>query len=80
MLEQLAGVVSWKIVAAHLLSDTDGSKVAIIEKSNHYNIEACRDQMIRDYLRSGQVSWEVVLEALTKAKEMSTIGKIKRLL
>lgn len=67
-------------MAAHLLSDTDGSKVDIIEKSNQYKVEACRDQMIRDYLRSGQVSWKVVLEALTKAKEMSTVAKIKLLL
>ena len=80
MLEHLAGVVSWKIVAAHLLSDTDGSKVDIIERSNQYNIEACRNHMIRDYLRSGQVSWKVVLEALTKAGEIRTVEKIKHLL
>ena len=80
MLEHLAGVVSWKIVAAHLLSDTDGSKVDITARNNRDNIEGCRDEMIHAYLKSGQVSWKVVLEALTKAGEIRTVDKIKRLL
>ena len=67
-------------MGAFLLSDTDGSKVETIARNNHYVIEDCRAAMIRDYCRSGEVSWESVLEALNKAGEKSTANKIKELL
>ena len=73
-------MASWEKVAAHLLSDKDGSKVEIIARSNQRNVEECRSQMIREYLKSGEVSWEVVLEALMKAGEKRTADKIKCLL
>ena len=67
-------------MAAFLLADKDGSKVEIIEKSNHYKVEDCRIAMIREYFRSDEVSWNKVLEALTKAGEKATADKIQRLL
>ena len=74
------GVVSWKTVAAHLLSDEDGSKVETIARNNHDRIEDCRAAMIREYFKSDNVSWKKVLEALIKAGENNTADKIKRLL
>ena len=80
LIEQLEGVVSWKKVAAYLLSDKDGSKVEIIARNNHHKIEDCRIDMIREYLKSGDISWEKVLEALRKAGEEATANKIQCLL
>ena len=80
LIEQLDGVVSWKKVAAFLLSDEDGSKVETIEKNNFYKIEDCRIAMLREYFKSGDVSWKKVLEALAKAGEKVTLNKIQRLL
>ena len=75
-MEQLAGVVSWKTVAAHLLSDKDGSKVETIEINNSNKVADCRATMIREYMKSGDVSWKKVIEALTKAGEKSIADKI----
>ena len=80
LIEQLEGVVSWKKVAAYLLSDKDGSKVEIIARNNRHMIEDCRIDMIREYLKSGDISWEKVLEALKKAGEEATANKIQCLL
>ena len=79
MIVQLDGVVSWKKVAAFLLSDEDGSIVEIIARNNHI-IEDCRIAMVREYFKSGEVSWNKVLEALTKAGEKTTADKIRRAL
>ena len=68
--------MSWKTVAAHLLSDTDGSKVETIEKDNSYKVADCRAAMIREYMKSGEVSWKKVIEALIKAGEKNIADKI----
>ena len=70
--------MSWQTLAVHLLSDKDGSKVKIIARNNHHNIQDCRAEMLQEYFKSGTVSWEVVLEALTKADEKDTADKIKQ--
>ena len=80
LIEQLDGVVSWKEVAAFLLSDKDGTKVDTIARNNHHIIKDCRNAMVHEYLKSGEVSWNIVLEALTKAGEKATVDKIRRLL
>ena len=67
-------------MAAFLLSDKDGSKVEIIARNNHHIIEDCRIAMVREYFKSGEVSWNKVLEALTKAGEKTTADKIRRAL
>lgn len=71
--------MSWETLAAHLLSDVDGSKVEIIARNNH-NIQGCRAEMLREYLKSGTISWEVVIQALIKAGEKNTAEKIHQLL
>ena len=80
LVEYFEGVVSWKKVAAHLLSDTDGSKVETIARNNQNRIQDCRIEMIREYFKCGNKSWEVVLEALMKAGEKSTADKIRQML
>ena len=74
------GIVEWKSVAAILLSDKDGSKTEIIARDNHYKIKECCSDMIRKYLQSGEVSWNKVLEALSKAGEKAIAKKIQCLL
>ena len=66
-------MVSWKTVAAFLLSDKDSSKVETIATNNHHNIADCRNAMIHEYCKS-------VLETLNKAGEINTANKIKELL
>jgi len=63
----LSVVSDWKTLAAFLLNDVDGSKTRQIERSNHYDVGDCKEAMIREYLKSGNVSWEVVLECLRNA-------------
>ena len=58
----------------HLLP---GSKVEAIEKNYHDDIQKCHAEMLREYYTSGVASWEVVIEALTKAGEKNTADKIK---
>ena len=60
-------VSDWKTLAAFLLNDDDGSKTEQIEKSNHYDVGDCKGAMIREYLKSGNVSWETVLACLRNA-------------
>ena len=67
-------------MAAHLLSDKDGSKVKTIATNNHHIIEDCRAAMLREYFRIGKVSWKKVIEALEKAGEKNTADKIQRFL
>ena len=64
-------------MAAILLSDDDGSKVETIARNNKHIIEDCRVSMIREYFKSGEVSWEKLLQALTDAGENRTVNKIK---
>ena len=66
LLTMLGKIADWSILAAFLLDD-DGSKTESIAKSNHYQVPDCRAAMIREYLKSGNVSWQKVLEALRDA-------------
>ena len=59
--------MEWKLVAAHLLNDQDGSKTKEIEKTYHGDVADCRAEMIRLFLKGGDVSWQSVLTALRKA-------------
>ena len=70
--------MSWQTLAAHLLNDQDGSKVEIIANNNHHKVQDCRAEMLREYFKSGNVSWETVLEALIKAGEINTVEKIEK--
>ena len=72
--------MSWRTLAAHLLNDQDGSKVEIIAKNNHNKVQDCCAEMLREYFKSGNVSWETVLEALIKAGEINTAKKIEKIL
>ena len=60
-------MVEWKLVAAHLLNDQDGSKTKEIEKTYHGDVADCRAEMIRLFLKGGDISWQSVQTALRKA-------------
>ena len=66
-------------IAAHLLSDKDGSKVETIARNNH-TIQGCRAEMLQEYFKSGTVSWEVVIQSLIKAGENNTADNIQQML
>ena len=59
-------VVDWKRLAIHLLNDNCGSKTLQIE-CNYCDVRGCRTAMIREYLSSGNVSWQYMLKALRSA-------------
>ena len=67
LMKLLGKVAEWNILAAFLLDDSDGSKTKSIAMSNQYDVASCRADMIREYLKSGNVSWQKVLEALRDA-------------
>ena len=60
-------MADWKLVAAYLLNDETGSKTKEIENTYRGNVVDCRLEMIRLYLKGGDVSWQSVLSALRKA-------------
>ena len=64
---QLSTVSDWKKLCVFLLDDVDGDIVPRIEQSNFYIVEKCRDAMIREFIKSGDVTWEKVLESLKLA-------------
>ena len=64
-------------MAAYLLKDDDGSKSAIIERENHFMVADCRAAMIRQYLQTGEVSWEFVLSSLKKANYINLVEDIR---
>ena len=64
-------------MATYLLKDDDGSKSATIERDNHFMVADCRAAMIRQYLQSGEVSWEYVLSSLKKANYINLVEDIK---
>ena len=59
-------VAKWGLLAAFLLSDEDGSVTAKIQNNNRDDDDCCAD-MIREYLKSGDVSWQHVFESLQYA-------------
>ncbi|XP_065915237.1 CARD- and ANK-domain containing inflammasome adapter protein-like [Dysidea avara] len=78
LIELLEKVVDWKTVATHLLKDEDGSKIKGIEMTYHHDVEDCRAEMIRLYLKSGNVSWQNILSALRKSKYSNLADDIER--
>ena len=78
LMKYLISVDNWKLIAAFLLNDKDGRKVAQIEKSCHSNIADCRSAVIQEYLESGDVSWKNVLKALRSAEYGSLADKIEK--
>lgn len=74
----LKPVDNWKSLAAFLLNDEDGSKAAQIEKCNRSDIAECRRQLIQDYLKSDNVSWEHFLKALRSAEHKILADKIEK--
>ena len=71
-------VDQWKVLAAFLLDDQDGSTTERIEKSNHFDVTACCAALIREYLKSGDVSWQHVLKSLRVANYKNLAIKIQK--
>ncbi|XP_065893237.1 uncharacterized protein [Dysidea avara] len=64
---KLSRVSDWKKLCVFLLDDVDGDIVPRIEQSNFYKVEKCQDAMFREFIKSGDVTWEKVLESLKLA-------------
>jgi len=77
LLPQLKEVADWKKLATFLLDDVNGSIVPAIERSNHYVVEDCRDAMINKFLKSGDKTWEKVIESLKLAGYKSLAKRIE---
>jgi len=67
LVKYFEAVDDWKKVAAFLLNDEDGSKIATIESTNRKDVKDCRESMIREFLKIGEVSWHHVLKSLKDA-------------
>ena len=79
-MEHLEKVAEWKLVAAHLLNDQDGSKTKEIEKTYHGDVADCRAEIIRLFLKGSDVSWQSVLTALRKAGYKNLADEIENYL
>ena len=66
LLKDFMRASKWAILAAFLLNDEDGSVTAKI-KNNNRDVDVCCAEMIREYLKSGDVSWQHVLKSLRYA-------------
>jgi len=62
------------------LDDKTGEKAPQIERTNFYDVASCRDAMIREFMRSGQRSWEKVLSSLESAGYPNLASDIKKTL
>jgi len=78
--KRLEGVADWKKVCVFLLDDKNGDKVPRIERSNFFNVEACRAAMIVEFLDSGERSWEKVLSSLRSAGYKNLASDIEKTL
>lgn len=78
LVAELQDVVDWKRLAIFLLDDVDGSLLSGIEKSNHYDVEGCRCEMIKLFLNLGTASWEKVIESLQLAGYKNLAKKIEK--
>jgi len=78
LIKQLEKVAEWKTVATHLLKDEDGSTIKAIEKTYHHDVEDCRAEMIRQYIKSGDVSWQNILSALRKSNYNNLANEIEK--
>ena len=67
LLTELQGVADWKKLAAYLLDDVSGNIVPVINQTNLGDVDGCRDDMIRQFMKSGDVTWMKVIESLQKA-------------
>ena len=70
-------VVKWKTLAAFLLDDPDGSTCAQIDSTHKGDVKECVDKLIKEYLNSGDVSWEHVLDSLRKSKHKNLANEIE---
>lgn len=57
----------WKSLAGVLLDDLDGNKVLKIDTSYRGNDNECCREVVRQYLKYGDVSWKNFIESLRKA-------------
>ena len=64
-------------MAIYLLQDDDGYKSEMIERENQFLVAECRAALIREFLKSGDVSWENVLRALKRADYVNLAEEIK---
>ena len=77
LIEHLEKVSEWKLVAAHLLNDDDGSKTKEIERTYHGDVADCKAEMIRLFMKSGDISWQSVIASLRKAGYKNLADKIE---
>ena len=72
-------MVDWKTLGAYLLDDPDGSTSALIHDTYNGDVRKCRDALIKEYLKNGEVSWARVLTSLRNAHYKNLADKIEKI-
>ena len=71
------GVTNWKQLGAYLLPTKYASKINDIDENHKQDVEACRWELITEYLKVGEVSWNKVINALEKSGHPNIAKKIR---
>ena len=74
----LTDVSDWKQLAVHLLPREHISLIDEIDRTYKGDVGECRWELIRKYLRVGEVSWNKVIYALEKSDHPNIAKKIKK--
>ena len=67
-------------MAAFLLHDENGSITEEIEKSCNRDVNECRDRVIKQYLKKGDVSWQKVINSLRNADYTNVADELENCL
>ena len=67
-------------MAAFLLHDENGSITGEIEKSCNRDVNECRDRVIKQYLKKGDVSWQKVITSLRNADYTNVADELENYL
>jgi len=66
------------VVAAKLLKDDSGTRVNDIDTNNQGKKEDCLIEVIREYMRSGDISWQVVIDSIRSAGDSNLATKLQK--
>ena len=63
MQEKFSGVADWESICPYLINDYTGQKTEAIRRNNK-DVEGRRADMLREFLKGSDPTWEKVIEAL----------------
>ena len=78
LLFYLKDVSDWQTLGAHILPGNSAGPIKIIHDSNNGDVQKCKIALFREYLKTGDRSWNTVIAALIKADYENLAEEIKQ--